>query len=305
MTFLAEFLHWWVPWEPSVTVWIAFPLAVWLYVRGARRSPVTAPVHRQVFFWLGMALLWVCLQTNLDYFAEHEFFIHRLQHLGLHHLAPFLIVLAYPGVTMRRGLPVWFRRHWLRPVLAWPPLRAALDVLLNPVVAGLLFVGLIYFWLWPSVFFVTMLNWRQYHLMNFSMVADGLLFWWLILDHRPRPPARLSPMMRMLTAFLAIIPQILIGAYITFTKTDLYPIFSVCGRAFGGISPMMDQRLGGLLIWIPGGMMTALGGGIAFGHWIRLDSKGRLARNRHRPRRSRRAGAAPVPEPKVEGVSHA
>lgn len=275
-----DFLRWWVPWEPSVTVVVVFALAVWLYWRGARRSPMTAPWYRQLSFWLGLLIVYTGLHTQLDFYAEHEFFVHRIQHLGLHHMGPFLIALAYPGVTMRRGLPLRWRIRWLRPALQWPPVRKFLDVLLNPFVASVLFVGLIYLWLWPSVHFDAMLDWRLYRLMNFSMAADGMLFWWLILDHRPRPPARLSPGVRVFVALAVILPQILIGAYISFTRTDLYPIYSLCGRAFAGIAPLTDQRLGGLILWIPSSMMSVIGALIAFSHWLRLDSKGRLPRNR-------------------------
>jgi len=285
---LLDFLRWWIPWEPSVIVVVVFAVAVWLYWRGARRSPVTAPWPRQLLFWLGMLVIYTGLHTRLDYYAEHEFFIHRIQHMGLHHMGPFLIALARPGITMRRGLSVRFRTRWMKPALAWAPVRWLFNILLHPFVAALLFVGLIYLWLWPAVHFDAMLDWRLYHLMNYSMAADGMLFWWLILDHRPRPPARLPPGVRVFVALAVILPQILIGAYITFAKTDLYPIYSLCGRAFAGIPAIMDQHLGGLILWIPSSMMSVIAALIAFACWIRLDSKGRLPRNR-RQRESMRA----------------
>lgn len=275
-----DFLRWWIPWEPSALVIVVFAAAVWLYGRGARRSPMTAPWHRQLLFWLGLLVIYTGLHTHLDYYAEHEFFIHRIQHMGLHHLGPFLLMLAYPGVTLRRGMPLRWRTRYLKPALAWAPVRRLLDVLLHPFVAALLFVGLIYLWLWPAVHFDAMLDWRLYHLMNDSMAADGVLFWWLILDHRPRPPARLSPGVRVFVALAVILPQILIGAYISFAKADLYSIYSLCGRAFAGIPALMDQHLGGLILWIPSSMMSVIAALIAFTYWIRLDSRGRLPRNR-------------------------
>ncbi|MGH8114354.1 MAG: cytochrome c oxidase assembly protein, partial [Rhodanobacteraceae bacterium] len=120
----------------------------------------------------------------------------------------------------------------------------------------------------------------------------GLLFWWLIMDHRPRPPARLSPGTRVFVALAVILPQILLGAFISMTTTDLYPIYDLCGRAFGGISPIMDQHLGGLIIWIPSSMMSVLAALIAFGYWIRLDAKGRLPRNRRQRELMRAHGIA-------------
>lgn len=289
-----DFLRWWIPWEPSVTVVVVFAATVWLYWRGARRSPATAPWHRQLLFWVGLLILYTGLHTHLDYYAEHQFFVSRLQQLGLQHLGPFLIVLAYPGVTLRRGLPLSWRMRFLRPLLRSAPVRVLADILLNPLVASVLFVGMMAFWLWPPVTFDAMLDWRLYRLMNWSMVVSGVLYWWLILDTRPRPPARFSPGGRVLVEMLVMVPQILLGAYITFTKTDLYPVFSLCGRAFAGIPPLTDQHFGGLILWIPTSMMSALGALIAFGHWISLDSRGRLPRNRRQREliRARQAATA-------------
>lgn len=275
-----DVLRWLIPWEPSPTVVICILAATWLYLRGARASPITAPLSRQLAFWSGLAILYIGLHTHLDYYAEHEFFVHRLQHLGLHHMGPFLIALSYPGATLRHGLPLSWRVRFLRPLLEWTPVRIASNVLFNPFVAVILFVGLVYFWLWPAVHFDAMLDWRLYRVMNWSMAVDGLLFWWLILDSRPRLPARLAPGMRVLLPLAAIFPQILIGAYITFARGDLYPIYDLCGRAMGGITQSTDQYLGGLILWIPSSMMSVLGALIAFRHWLRLDTRGRLRRQR-------------------------
>lgn len=269
--------HWLIPWEPSPTVVICTALAAGLYLRGTLRSPMTTSWTRQLAFWSGLLVIYIGLHTQLDYYAEHEFFVHRLQHLGLHHLGPFLIALSYPGAAFRRALPIGFRARAMRPALDHGPLRWLLDVLFNPVVASILFVGLIWFWLWPSVHFDAMLDWRLYRVMNWSMAVDGLLFWWLILDPRPRPPARLAPGVRILVALAVILPQILVGAYITFAHGDLYPIYALCGRAFGGVSQATDQYLGGLILWIPSSMMGVLGALVAFHNWLQLSTRGRLA----------------------------
>ena len=266
-----SWLHWLVPWEPSLIVVVTMATAAVMYWRGCRVQHVPWP--RRLSFWLGMAIIYIGLHTQLDYYAEHQFFIHRLQHMGLHHLGPFLIALAYPGPALRAALPLRWRVRWLRPTLSSRLVRWPLNVLLQPAVAGLMFVGLIYLWLIPSIHFAAMLDWRLYRLMNFSMAVDGLIFWWLILDPRAKPPARLSPGMRVILAVLVIFPQLLIGSYIVFTSRDLYPIYTLCGRAFGGITPATDQYFGGLILWIPSAMMNALGALIAFRHWIKLSAR--------------------------------
>jgi putative membrane protein len=280
---LTTLLRWFVPWEPSWIAALGFAAAALLYLRGSALRQVPWPRH--VAWWTGLGLVYVGLHTRLDYYAEHEFFVHRLQHLGLHHLGPFLIALAYPGVVLRAALPLRWRVAGMRPLLAWAPLRAGLSVLLHPAVAALLFVGLIYLWLWPALHFDAMLDARLYRVMNWSMFLDGLMFWWLVLDPRPQPPARLAPGMRVFLALAVMIPQILLGAFVTFTHRDLYPIYALCGRAFGGISPATDQYLGGLILWIPSSMMSVVAALLAFHHWVTLSARGRLQRTR-RPQKN-------------------
>lgn len=277
---METYLAWLVPWEPSATVIICVLVAAALYLRGALRSPTTAPWPRQLAFWTGLALIYIALQTHFGYYAQYEFFMHRLQHLGLHHMGPFLIALAFPGATMRRGLPLRFRCHVLNPLFETRPLRWTFNVVFHPLVAGLLFVGLIFFWLWPSVHFVSMLDKHYYLAMNWSMTIDGLLFWWLILDPRPKPPARLGAGMRILVALAVIPPQAVLGAYMVFTRHDLYPIYAICGRVFPSISPVVDQHLGGLILWIPSAMMSVIGALVAFAHWTSLSSRHRLPERR-------------------------
>jgi putative membrane protein len=264
-------LHWLVPWEASPTTAIAFASLAVLYFLGASKQQVAG--LRQAGFWLGFALLYVALHTQLDYYSEHEFFVHRLQHLVLHHLGPFLVALSHPGPVLRAGVPLDLRVRALRPIERSAPVRSLFGLLLNPVVAPLLFVGLIYFWLWPTVHFDAMLDVRLYRIMNWSMAVDGLMFWWLILDRRPRPPARLAPGYRVLLPLLVMIPQIVLGAYLTFTHRDLYPVYAVCGRALGGITASTDQSLGGLITWIPSSMMSVIAALIAMRNWLFVDAQ--------------------------------
>lgn len=274
-------LSWLVPWEFSPTVIVVIAAAAVLYVRGCLKRP--PGFWRQFAFWLGLVLIYVMLLTHFDYYAEREFFMHRLQHLFLHHMGPFLIILATPGVTLRAGLPLAVRTHVWNPLVRSRPVRFVFDVLLNPYVASIVFFGIILFWLYPPVHFVAMLDWRLYRVMNWSVTVDGLLFWWLILDRRPHPPARLAPGWRVLVPLFVALPQILVGAYMTFTHTELYPIYDLCGRAFSGVSSMESQHFGGLILWIPSAMMSAWGALIAMRHWVLLSSSGRLPRRRARP----------------------
>jgi putative membrane protein len=97
-----------------------------------------------------------------------------------------------------------------------------------------------------------------YALMNWLSVADGLIFWALVLDYRPAPPARLSRGLQLLTVFAVQWPQIAGGAVIGFSGVDLYPYYTLCGRFFPAISAQTDQQIGAFLIWFGGGMMSSV-----------------------------------------------
>ena len=283
---MASVLKWIVPWEFSWVFLLTFVAFGALYLRGSRRLPVS--MGRQLAFWVGMAMIYVSLHTYLDYFFEHEFFMHRIQQVLLHHLAPLLIIASYPGTVLRKGLPLSWRIRLLRPALRSWPWRLASAVLLNPAVATVLFVAFILVWLVPSMQTLAMLDWRIYRFMNWSMLVSGFSYWWLVLDHRPRPPGRMTPGLRVLSPGITMTPQILAGAIVTFSKTDLYPIFEICGRAFT-FNVLTAQLVGGVIMWVPAAIIESIGGLLAMRQWLRLSRSGRI-RRKPWPRR-----AAPVP----------
>nr|WP_256489018.1 cytochrome c oxidase assembly protein [Dyella lutea] len=281
-------LKWLVPWEFSWVFLVTFVLACTLYVRGTRRLAV--PRSRQLTFWIGMAMVYASLHTYFDYYAEHEFFMHRIQQVLLHHLAPLLIIAAYPGSVLRAGVPLR-ARIWLRWLARTWPVRLVAAVLLNPTVATLTFVAFILVWLIPHMQTLAMLDWRVYRFMNWSMVVSGLIYWWLVLDHRPRPPGRMIPGMRVLSPGITMTPQIVAGAIVTFSKTDLYPIFEICGRAFT-FNVLTGQLIGGVIMWVPAAIIESIGGLLALQQWLRLSRSGRIRRESGQRRRAAAARAA-------------
>jgi putative membrane protein len=274
--------RWLLPWEFSPTAFTVCALCLALYLRGARLAqPGDTPgAWRQVAFFIGLALDYAALQTHFDYLSQHMFWVHRLQHLVLHHIAPVLLVLAAPGRALYLGLPHALRERVVEPLARVSALRWPVRLLQNPLVATLLFVGLIYYWLTPSVHFAAMLDVHRYLLMNWSMAVDGLLFWWLMLVPRgAQGPLALGYGTRFLILCAAALLQILLGAYITLHQSVLFDVYGLCGRAWA-VSAAVDQQLGGLLTWIPPAMMSLAGVLIVLHHALR-DSE--LARPRPSP----------------------
>ncbi|MGH7090649.1 MAG: cytochrome c oxidase assembly protein [Stellaceae bacterium] len=261
------------PWDFSWSEYLAFALSLLWWKRGLTQIPRAErpPLWRRAVFLLGMAALWAVLQTHFDYMAQHMFFLNRTQHVVMHHLGPFLVALGWPGPAVARGMPEALRR-WAKN----RAVRAALGVVQHPLPALVLFVGLFYFWLIPPIHFRAMLDARLYLIMNWSMVVDGLLFWALVLDPRPKPPARLSFGGRAALSFAVMFPQILLGSVITFARTDLYPFYDLCGRLYPSVSALEDQHIGGIISWIPPAMMSVAGVLVVL-NALRLDEDRRAA----------------------------
>lgn len=244
-----------MPWEFSWIEYLGVVFPFMWYWRGMALTPPAVRPHwlRRVAFLAGSVLIYGMVLTRFVYLSQHMFLLNRVQHASIHHLGPFLIALAWPGETIARGCPDWVRRAGDSRFV-----QRALAVLMQPVIAAVLFAGLVILWLLPSVQFHMMISPPLYTVMTLSMVLDGLLFWFLVLDPRPSPPARHSYTVRLITVIAVIFPQLLMGASLTFSQTPWYPYYDLCGRLFPQISALLDQHLGGVVVWVPSSMMSSI-----------------------------------------------
>ncbi len=246
----------WAPWEFSWVEFLSVWLAAWWFIRGLALTAAPAEwpgLPRRICFFAGLFVIYAVLETRFEYLAEHQFLFNRMQHVALHHLGPLLLALAWPGATLKRGMPAPLRR-----VVEHPLVSSVVRILQQPVLAAVLFVGLFFFWLIPSVHFRAMINPALYALMNWSMAIDGILFWCLVLDPRRSPSARASFGARAALAIAVMFPQILGGAMIAFNPHDLYLFYDLCGRIYPALGAHYDQAIGGLIVWIPPAMMSVL-----------------------------------------------
>ncbi len=242
----------WMPWEFSWPVFLATTLVLAWFIRGYRSLAVSErpSLWRSIAFVLGVASFYAVLQTHFDYLAQHMFFVHRFAHFVLHHSGAFLIALGTAGPAIRAGMP-----EFLKPLIDLKLVKRTVDAIQHPAVAPVLFVGLLYLWLVPQIHTRVMLDRNLYDFMNWSMGIDGIFFWLLILDPRAKPPARLSFLVRFLLIIAIEIPQMFVGAILSLSSTDYYPVYRICGRIFS-MTALNDQHYGGLIIWLPGTLMS-------------------------------------------------
>lgn len=241
-------LPFWMPWEFSWPVYLATSLTlIWFWQGWRKLARAERPARwRAACFVLGVVSFYAVLQTHIDYLAQHMFFVHRAAHFVLHHAGAFLIALGASGPVLIAGMP-----RFLAVLLQTGPVRRTMNVLQHPAVAPILFVGLLYFWLLPAIHDRVMLDANLYDLMNFTMAINGVMFWSLVLDPRPKPPARLSHLMRAAMILIIELPQMALGAILSLSTTDYYPVYTICGRIYA-MTALNDQHYGGLIIWLPG-----------------------------------------------------
>ena len=235
-----------LPWEFHWPEFLGLTLVLAWFARGLKRVATPPPLWRQVCFVAGVMSFYVVLQTRVDYYAQHMFFVHRWAHFVLHHAGAFAIALGTSGPTVYAGLP-----DFLKPLVTARPVRAGVNFLQHPAIAPMLFVGLLYFWLIPAIHTYVMLDADLYELMNWSMAINGVMFWSLILDSRAKPPARLSSLMRAALILVIELPQMVLGAILSLSMSDYYPVYTICGRVME-MTALNDQHYGGLIIWLPG-----------------------------------------------------
>lgn len=237
-----------LPWQFHWVEFLGTFLTLAWFWRGLQIVPrdQQPALWRNICFVVGVLSFYIVLQTQIDYYAQHMFFVHRWAHFVLHHAGAFLIALGMSGQVLFAGMP-----DFLKPLVTARPVQAMLDVLQHPAVAPVLFVGLLYFWLIPAIHTRVMLDENLYQLMNWTMAINGVMFWSLVLDSRSKPPARLSHLMRALMILLIELPQMVLGAILSLSTSDYYPVYNICGRVLD-MTALNDQHYGGLIIWLPG-----------------------------------------------------
>jgi putative membrane protein len=227
-------------------------LLLW-YFRGMARTPKAERPGwvRQSFFLFGIAATYFVLQTRFEYLTQHMFFLNRIQAVTLGMVTPFCIAIGWMPAILAKGAP-----PWIVATCRGPTIQKIGKILFHPIPAMAIFLLTSDIWLIPSVHFAAMINPTLYASMNLSCLFGGLVFWLVCLDPRPTPQARFSYLARAAAGFLVMFPQIAISSYIALTTTDLYAFYTLCGRIFPSISPAYDQMLGGMIQWIPPGMMN-------------------------------------------------
>ena len=209
---------------------------------------------RSLWFYAGLLVLLLAVESPIDYWADSYFMVHMVQHLLLMFAAPSLVVAGAPGQPLLAALPGRSAKAVTRSVLAdgWSrPLRSLWWFLTEPVVAVVLFNLVMVVWHIPAAFDLAENN-QVVHiwLMHSSFFLAGVLFW---LQFIPSPPFRSRmPLLGRAAALLATnVVMIFIAMSLSIFAT--HSVYAPYDHVPGVTLPAFaDQQIGAAILWVCG-----------------------------------------------------
>jgi putative membrane protein len=201
---------------------------------------------REQCFLLGLLALGVATEPPLDGLADKLFWAHMTQHYLLQLVAPPLLVLGAPWLRIWRLVPVGPRRQagrWLARGAGAAPIRLAARVLALPVVAWVLFIGVIVLSHVPAVFGFALRHETFHQFEHGLFVTLGLLFWSRALDSPP-VRARLEGGRRVVYFVTATAAEWLLALVILAAHTSLYSGYRTLAPRPEHLSALADQQFG-------------------------------------------------------------
>jgi cytochrome c oxidase assembly factor CtaG len=264
------------PFEPLVI--LPMLATAGLYAWGVRRlwrdAGVGHGVRRRevacfVGGWLALA---VALMSPLHPWGSVLFSAHMTQHEILMLIAAPLLVLGRPLVVFLKALP----SGWAQPLVGFARMswfQGVWRVVTIPFVAWLIHAVVLWTWHIPVLFRAALESEVVHAVQHVSFLFSALLFWWAVLHSRQRAMGYGAAVLYM---FTTAVHSGVLGALITLAASVWYPDY-LGKTASWGLTPLEDQQLGGLIMWVPACTVYIAAGLFLFAGWLR-SSEGRVRR---------------------------
>ena len=236
----------WTAWHghPSVVAGLVVLTGAYLLAVGPLRQRFgwasQAPAGQASVFLCGVLVIFIALLSPLHELGDRYLFsAHMVQHLLLTLVAPPLLIV---------GTPAWM----LRPLVTVPRVFRVARIATLPVVAFVMFNAVFVLWHIPALYDLALRE-RGVHILEHLMfLVAAVMMWWPVLGRLPELP-RPSYLVQMLYLFVHPTVPAVLGAIITFSDGVLYEWYAAAPRIWD-LSAHTDQQIGGIIMWIPGGL---------------------------------------------------
>lgn len=247
-------------WKPDAFAATTLAATALLYAVGWWRMVkrgAAPPRLELVSFALGWSTLALALLSPIATMSEWLFSVHMTQHELLMLVAAPLLAIGRPLVPMLFALPER-RRIALSSGVSGMALRVASSPF--PVFA----IHAVALWVWhiPALYEAAVLDDRIHLLQHICFAGTATLFWWGMIRGRY---GRTGYGAAFLYIFATAVHSGGLGALLAFSNRAWYPVY--VQRALGG-DAVTDQQLGGLIMWVPAGVVLMLFGLAMFAAWL-------------------------------------
>lgn len=266
----------WSVWEPDPLVALGLVLISWLYLRGTgvlwSRAGANRGVRRwQVWaFFGGVVTFALATLTPLDALGGALFSGHMVQHLVVFLVAPMLFAASRPMLPLLWALPVSWRlglsRWWSRRSL----LTGVIELARHWVCVMLMYAGVLWLWHVPSLYDAALESQLAHAVEHASFMSVAFLFWSTVLD--AGRPNGIGHGIALLMIFATALHSSALGALLTFADAPLYASHEPYTEAWG-LTPLEDQQLAGVLMWVPMGLWFTATALTLMGLWIRAADR--------------------------------
>ena len=246
----------------SLPPWLTLSIAIaaLIYLRGWLKIRRTRPAQftglRLASFLSGLGVLWLAIGSPMDGFADALLSAHMVEHLLLMSAVPPLLLLGLPVVPLLRGLPKVLLRLIAGPLLRLPILRRVEEWLVTPVVAWLAMNITFLAWHLPGPYSFALEHEVWHAVEHFCFLSTSILFWWPIL--RPWPSSMHGRNWGILIYLVsADVVNTLLSAFLSFYGRPVYSYYVDHPNPFH-ISPLEDQVLGAVIMWVIGSLAFLL-----------------------------------------------
>lgn len=246
----------WSAWsfEPGVIAPLAITAVV--YGRGVRESLTRAKrakgrvTREMILFACGFITVTIALVSPIHAAGSALFSAHMIQHELLMAIAAPLLILGRPAVPLMWGLPVSMRRP-VGALVSRSPASLLFSLLARPLIAFLIHGAAIWTWHAPPLYDASVSSEVVHSAQHLSFLFTALFFWWSIFESAGR---RGGQGFAILYLFLTGVHTTLLGALLTLADFPIYDVYSAITTASWGFTPLEDQQLGGMIMWIPGSL---------------------------------------------------
>src|SRR5687768_12151855 len=247
--------QWTIHWSTVIGLGALGALYSWRSSKGESVAESPPPTTAQrVSFLAGLVVIFLSLNGPIHDLSDYYLFsAHMVQHLLLTLVAPPLMLAGTPG---------WM----LRPALGRRAVGGAARRLTRVTTCYLVFNVVLAAWHVPALYNTAMAYHPVHIAQHLMFMTAAVLMWWPIMSPLPELP-RLAYPAQMLYCFLMMIPMSIVAIYITMADVALYPAYASAPRMWG-ISPMEDQLIGGLIMWVPGSLFFLGVMSVVFFKWV-------------------------------------